>query len=207
MLSCMSPRAVQVLVGAAFAACVAAAFFAGRWRFSEGNESGYEVRSTPGVVTAIRDLSRYETTNFHVEKVVEVTDDQVHLWGLVQAKDALLLVAVGDVTAGVDLGKLKDGDVRSDTATRSVHVKLPAPEILTSALDEKATHVYSRSTDVLAARNEQLEGVARQTAEEDMRKAAVDAGVLRRARESGDRSLRALLGSMGFERIELEWGE
>jgi hypothetical protein len=201
----VSPRAIQVLVGVAFAACVAAAFFAGRADWGGGDAPSVKVRATPGVVTAIRDLSRYETTSFHVEKVVEVTDDQERLWGLVQAKDSLLLVAVGDVTAGVDLGKLHDGDVESDPLQKSVRVKLPAPEILSSALDEKQTHVYDRSTDVLAMRNEQLEGLARQNAEEQMRKAAVDAGVMKRARESAERSLRALLGSMGFEKIDLQW--
>ncbi|MGH3745388.1 MAG: hypothetical protein ACRDTP_11060, partial [Mycobacteriales bacterium] len=57
--------------------------------------------ATPGVITAIHDMSRLEATEFHIEKVVEVTDAQSRLWGLVQAKDALLLVAVGVALAAV----------------------------------------------------------------------------------------------------------
>ena len=70
-------------------------------------------------------------------------------------------------------------------------------------LDEHETHVYSRETDVLAARNEQLEGEARFQAEEQMRKAAIDAGILDRARAGTDRTLRALLRSLGHADVEL----
>jgi hypothetical protein len=44
-------------------------------------------------------------------------------------------------------------------------------------------------------------------AEEQMRKAAVDAGALDRARVNADRTLRALLTSLGFEHVTLEWSD
>jgi hypothetical protein len=207
MLGGMSPRLVRALVAVAFVACVAAAFFLGQARRPDASVGAYQTRATPGVVVAIHDLSRLEAASFHIEKVIEVTDEQSRLWGLVQAKDALMLVAVGDVTTGVDLSKVREGDVTSDPARRSARVRLPAPEILSSALDERATHVYSRSTDLLAARNERLEGAARLEAEEQMRKAALDAGALERARQSAERTIRALLASMGFEHVELDWSE
>jgi hypothetical protein len=164
-----------------------------------------ELRASPGVVLAIRDIAKLESTSFHIEKVVEASDAQSRLWGFVEAKDALLLVAVGDVVAGVDLTKLRDEDVEIGDGGRSVRVRLPPPEIVSSTLDEKATHVYSRSTDVLAIRNEQLEGAARRSAEEQMRKAAIDGGILERAKASADRTLRALLRSLGYEEIDLDW--
>jgi hypothetical protein len=159
------------------------------------------------VITAIHDVARLETTEFHIEKVVEVSDAQSRFWGLLNAKDALLLVAAGDVIAGVDLSKVRSEDLRIDPVARSVTVRLPEPQIVASTLDERATHVYARSTDVLAARNEELEGEARRAAEEQMRKAAIDAGILDRARASADRSLRVLLQSLGFEKVELDWAE
>jgi hypothetical protein len=195
---------LRVLVGTAFVACMGAAFFAGH--FQEEDAKGVQVRGTPGVVIAIRDVAKLEATSFHIEKVVEASDEQEHLWGMVQAKDALLLVAVGDVVAGVDLSKVRDEDVHIDPAKHSVHVRLPPPEVISSTLDERATHVYSRSTDVLAERNEQLEGEARRRAEQQMRKMAIDQGILDRARTSADRTLRALLRSLGFEDVDVEWG-
>jgi hypothetical protein len=163
--------------------------------------------STPGVVSAIRDMARLEATEFHVEKVVQVTDAQSHLWGLLRAKDDLLLVAVGDVVAGVDLSGVRPDDTRIDWAARSIRVRVPAPEIFASKLDEKATYVFTRATDVLAVRNEQLEGAARRAAEDQMRATAIERGILDRARASADRTLAALLGSMGFEHVELDWSD
>jgi uncharacterized protein DUF4230 len=204
----VKPALVRTLAVAGLVAGVAVvAFFAGRADAPMTESSRVSAHATPGVITAIRDVARLEATQFHIEKVVEVSDAQSRLWGLVRAKDALLLVAVGDVVAGVDLAKVRDKDVRVDEAAHSVQVQLPAPEVVVSTLDERATHVYTRSTDVLAARNEQLEGEARRTAEEQMRKAAIDAGILDRARASADRTLRALLRSLGYERVELDWAD
>jgi hypothetical protein len=199
---------VHVLLGGALVTGVAvAAFFLGRAEAPTAAASGVELRATPGVITAIHEIARLETTEFHVEKVVEINDSQSRLWGLLQAKDALLLVAAGDVVAGVDLAKVRNEDIRVDVPARSVRVRLPAPQIVASTLDERATHVYARSTDVLAVRNEALEGDARRAAEEQMRRAALDAGILDRARASADRALRALLQSLGYDDIELDWAD
>ncbi len=198
LLSVAVAVALSLLVGAA-------AYLVLRADRLERDRDRVDLQATPGVITAIRDVARLETTSYHVEKVIQATDVHAHLWGLVQSKDDLLLVAVGDVVAGVDLGKVRDEDVRVDPQAHSVYVRLPPPEVTSSALDQRATHVYSRRTDVLAARNEQLEGDARRHAEDEMRKQALDAGILERARASADRTLRALLGSLGFQKIELDW--
>jgi hypothetical protein len=208
MLSGVTRLAFRVALAAALASGIsAAAFFAGRATAPSDVPAHPSIRTTPGVITAIHDVARLEATVFHIEKVIEATEEQTRLWGFVRAKDALLLVAVGDVVAGVDLAKVRPEDVRADMTTRSIQVRLPAPDIISSTLDERATHVYARSTDTLAARNEQLEGQARQTAEETMRKAAIDAGVLERARASADRTVRALLHSFGYDRVDVDWAD
>jgi hypothetical protein len=199
----VNPTRARILVAAGFLAVMVAAFFAGRSRAVDASAAG----PPPAVVTAVRDLARLDTTSFHIEKVIEVTDAQSRLWGLVTAKDAVLLVAVGDVVAGVDLGKIRDDDVSVDAATHAVHLRLPAADIASSTLDERATHVYSRTTDVLASRNEQLEGEARRRAEDQMRAAAIEAGILDRAQAGAERALRSLLRSLGYERVEVDWAE
>ncbi|HEX4446779.1 MAG TPA: DUF4230 domain-containing protein [Polyangiaceae bacterium] len=197
----MKSTLARSLVAIAAAACVALAFFLGRCSGPEPADRA----SAPAVVMAVRDLARLEATSFHIEKVVEVTEAQSRLWGLVDAKDQVLLVAVGDVVAGVDLAKLRDEDVQMDAANRTIRLRLPPAQVLSAALDERATHVVARSTDMLAHRNEQLEGAARGTAEEQMRQAAIDAGILEHAKESSDRTLRALLRSLGYEHVDIDW--
>jgi hypothetical protein len=162
------------------------------------------VTPSPSVIVAVRELARLETTEYHVERVIELADHQERLFGLLHVRDALLLVAVGDVTAGVDLGKLGDGDVTADWEHRRAHVHLPPPEIFSVALDNARTHVVTRTTDTFAARREALEGEARSEAESSMRQGAIDGGVMERAKAGGVRAVRELLRGLGFQDVEVD---
>jgi hypothetical protein len=198
-----SALAWRAALAAAFVACVGGAFYLGT-RAPEASGSA-SLRATPTVVLAVRDLSRLESESYHVEKVIELTDAQSRLFGLVEAKDAILLVAVGDVVAGVDLSGVTQADVQLDPASNGVRITLPAPQVLSSSLDEAQTHVYARTTDLLATRSEKLEGQARDAAEKQMRQAAIDEGILVRAKSSAERTVTGLLHSLGFARVDVAW--
>ncbi len=203
-------RTVVLATGAVVAACLVAAVALSallRPRLPPASTSRLEVAPTPNVIVAMRELARLETQTFHMERVIELTDEQTHLFGLVKAKDALLLVAAGDVTAGIDLDELRDEDVRVDWPNKTVRVKLPAPEVFTVALDNEKTHVVTHTTDTLAERREDLEGKARAQAESTMRSGAIEGGILTRAKDSGERQVRSLLRSLGFESIQVDWSE
>ncbi|KYF74477.1 hypothetical protein BE11_31350 [Sorangium cellulosum] len=168
-------------------------------------EGGVVVRPSPALVIAIRDLARLETTEVHVEKVVDLADRQSRLFGLVQATDALLLVAVGHVTIGVDLARLGDDDIAMDPETGVARMTLPAPEVFSTRLDEDGTYVYTRSTSLLARRNEQLESRARKEATEAIEKAALEGDVMARARAQAERQLTALATQLGAKRVDIRW--
>jgi hypothetical protein len=198
--------ALRAILSVVLLIALAGAFFLGRSRsFEPRTPSHVELRPSVSVIMAVRDLARLESAAYHIEKVIELTDGQTKLFGLVEAKDAILLVAVGEVTAGVDLEKVTAEDIQVDNLHKKVRLVLPAPEVFSVALDNDKTHVHQRTTDTLATRNEQLEAMARREAEAAMRKAATDGGVLTRARANAERTLRALLVSLGFEQIEIEW--
>ena len=67
----------------------------------------------------------------------------------------MLFVAVGEVTAGLDLADLRREDVRVDHGR--VTVRLPRPVILTNRLDNARSYVHARSTGLLARRQEARE--------------------------------------------------
>jgi len=161
------------------------------------------LRNRPHVVQAVRDLSRLEGASMHLERVIDLTDRQSRFFGLVQTEDAILLVAAVDVTAGVDLGKLKAEDVTADWETRSVRIVLPRPEVFSERLDSKRTYVHARTTGLLAKRDESLEGRARQEAERQAAQAAIDAGLLDRAGANASRAVEALARSLGYEKVEV----
>jgi hypothetical protein len=161
------------------------------------------VRPTPDVLVAVRDLARLESTSFHMERVIDLTDKQSKLWGMVSTEDAILLVAVAEVTAGVDLQKLQAGDVVADPARRSVRIELPAAEVLHAALDNDKTYVHSRKTGALAERKENLETRARQEAERTLIESAKQAGILQRAGDNARRTVEALVHSLGYDKVEV----
>ena len=165
------------------------------------------VRATPNVLIAVRDLARLETAQVHVEKVIDLTDTQSRMFGLVEATDAILLVAAGDATLGVDLAKLAEGDVSMDAQSKTARLRLPPIELLQIGLDEGATYVYTRSTSMLARRNEQLESKARREAVEALRTAALSRDMVARAKAQAERQIRALVTQLGAERVEITWRE
>jgi hypothetical protein len=157
------------------------------------------------VVRELRALSRLETSSLHVEKVIEMKDHQKRLRGFVEADDALLFVAAGEVVLGVDLSKLADADVRSDPATGIASIDLPAPEILSTRFDETRSYVHSRSTDVLAHRNEGLEAAARREALAAFALAAKDPRAIETAKAQAERQLRALAKAWGAKDLVVTW--
>lgn len=162
------------------------------------------VRPAPNVLVAVRDLQRLESAELHFERVIDARNEETHLFGLVHAEDALLLVAAGDVVAGVDLSELREGDVEVDWTHKSAKVTLPPAKVFSSRLDNAKTYVHSRSVDTLAHRKESLESEARATAEKELAKAATDAGILDRANGNAARTVENLVRALGFERVEVK---
>jgi hypothetical protein len=140
-----------------------------------------------------------------MERVVDLKDREQRMFGLVQTEDAILLIAVGDVSAGVDLTRMQDGDVVVDPDARTAHITLPQPEILSTRLDNERTYVHHRSTDALARRSETLETRARQEAERTLTDAALEAGILDRARGNSRETITVLVRSLGYDEVTVDF--
>jgi hypothetical protein len=167
------------------------------------SSSAIVVRGGASVVRAVRDLARLESASYHVERVIDVTEKQSRLYGLLETDDALLLVAAAEVTAGVDLSQLGPGDVTVEAGGRRARVTLPPAEVFHTGLDNEHTYVHSRKTGLLARRSEGLEGRARAEAERALGEAAREAGILRRAEASAAKTVESLVRSLGYEEVEV----
>jgi hypothetical protein len=176
---------------------------AGLWNRLAGYLTGRSTSidiSSPSVVEKIRKLSRLETVVYSIDKVVEGQRESL-LFPNFLAGDKLLLIAHGEVIAGIDLDQLKPGDVSVSGDT--VRVRLPAPQLLSTRLDNQHTRVYSRTTGLLVAADPDLESEVRKAAEQQIAQAAITDGILDRARENAKTSVTALLYGLGFHAVEV----
>lgn len=164
-----------------------------------------EVRPTPSVIVAIRDLARLESASYHMERIIDLTSRQRRLFGFVEAEDTILLVAAADVVAGVDLSELSGESVVIDDD--HVVITLPAAVVFSARLDNERTYVRLRQTDLLARRSEDLETRARREAERTLRDAAIEAGILPRAERNARRTVESLVRSLGLEDVEVRFAD
>ena len=163
------------------------------------------LRPSPSVVVAVRELARLEGAVYSIERVVDLKEKQSRFFQLVQAEDAILLVASGEVTAGVDLAALAEGSVRIDPSRKKVSLTLPRATVFSRRLDNERTYVHTRKTDVWAKRQEDLESKARQEAERTLEEAAVRSGILPQAEKSVARTVESLLHSLGFTVVDVRF--
>lgn len=157
--------------------------------------------SAPAVVDKIRQLSRLETVVYSLDKIVEGKRQNPLLPDFL-AGDKLLLVAHGEVVAGIDMAHLTPNDIHVNGDT--VHLKLPSAQILSTTIDNGRTRVYSRSTGLLVPIDPNLESEVRQTAQEQIAKAALDDGILDKARQNARAGLTTLLYGLGFHTVDVQ---
>jgi hypothetical protein len=165
-----------------------------------GTQVAQLLRPTPTIVIdpvtiihEVRSLARLETIQYTVEKVItaETGQDQFgFLFG-----DRLLLVAHGKVIAGVDLEKLGPENLR--VVDNVLYVKLPEPEIFLATLDNEKSFIYDREKGILTSGDVNLETLARQAAEQEIEKAALEDGILELARQNAENYLSRLFRDIG----------
>jgi hypothetical protein len=150
------------------------------------------------IIREVRSLSRLETATYTVEKIITAESQQgpfAFLFG-----DRLILVAHGQVIAGVDLAELEGSDITVDEGGR-VDVVLPQAEVFVTALDSEQSYVFHRDTGVIGMKVD-LETEARQAAEEEILKAALEDGILDMAQTNAESYIRHLILTLGFKEVQ-----
>ncbi|MEA2007580.1 MAG: DUF4230 domain-containing protein [Chloroflexota bacterium] len=149
------------------------------------------------VIHEVRSLARLETIQYSVEKVITAETRQGTFEFFVG--DKLLFVAHGEVIAGIDLEKLVPGDL--EVEGQVLYVTLPEPEVFMTALDNEQSYVYNRETGIFTQGDVNLETLARQAAEDEIEKAALEDGILDLARQNAENYLSRLFRDLGFPEV------
>ena len=156
--------------------------------------------TSPVVVEGIQELDRLATVRWTESVVVTRESGGTRLEQFLTG-ERVLLVATGEVEAGVDLAEMDEDDVRVDGDR--VTVDLPEPQILSSSLDEERTRVYDRDRGLLnLGADDVLVQEARRDAEAEVVSTAEENGILETAERNAEESIRAFVTTLGFEEVE-----
>lgn len=146
--------------------------------------SRFVEKPTPdAVLKSVRSLARLETVTFTIEKIINISTTEPQsvikdfLFG-----DKLLLIATGDVLAGIDLQKISQSDIQ--LVGGQITLRLPAAEIFSVIINESQTTVYDRQTGILSKPRNDLESEARKQAIVQIRESSCNGGILNKATEN-----------------------
>jgi hypothetical protein len=159
------------------------------------------------VVERIQNMGRLETVKYTVEHVVEKEQEGRRILFVELGGYRLLVVAYGEVVAGVDLGQVRPEDVRGEGS--KVTVVLPRAVILSSKVDPDRTRIYKVEQDFLdellgednVDKDLMLQSQAQ--AEQEIVAGAVENGILQQAETSAQVMLTQFLRALGFTDVEI----
>ncbi len=156
----------------------------------------------PVVVEGIRELDQLATVRW-TESVPVTRESGGTAIERIFTGERVLLIATGEVEAGVDLSEIGGDDVRVSGET--VAIRLPEPKILSVSLNEQETRVYDRDFSPLNLRpDDDLVEEARAAALEEIEAAARENGILDAAGRNAEDSIRAFVTTLGFEEVRFE---
>lgn len=141
------------------------------------------------LVEQIREMARLNAASMPVTTTVHGSRGQG--WIQQAAGEELVFLAVGEVTAGVDLREVTAGDI--SVVDGVVHVDLPPAQIWSVALDEQRSSVQHRSVGWVGRADPHFETRARREAVRRMRVAAEQSDLRQRAQEVANEAIAALI--------------
>lgn len=172
------------------------------WFFVFKDSGGIKLNTDrASVIKEMRSLQRFETASFTIEKIIDGGTSgnvfQQFLFG-----DKILLIAHGQVIAGLDLSQISEKDI--EIKNQNIRVTLPKPQILVTTLDNTQTKVYDRTRGILSPGDKDLESKAREAAETSITKAACEGGILKQAGDNARKQLTAFFSALGFTQISID---
>jgi hypothetical protein len=154
--------------------------------------------SRPTVVRQIQQLQRLETVAFNMDKIISGGWESRYLPTFL-AGERLLLIVAGDVTAGVDLGRIAAANIVVNGQT--IRMKIPDTEVFATRRQRTDARLLTRNGAVYPS-GPQPESDVRREAERQIRQAALDNGILKVAAANARATLQSFLRGLGFDQPE-----
>ncbi len=154
------------------------------------------------VVNKVQAMGQLATVQYSIQTVLEETRERGDFWDWL-TRERLLLVAYGEVIAGVNLAEVTAEDIQVED--EQVTIRLPQPIIISQRVDMERTYVYDYERGVIGGLippdpNWVIQVQSR--AESVIVERAVADGILAKAATNAQVQLTALMYSLGFKKVE-----
>ena len=166
------------------------------------------VTERPAVLESLTDIAEFDAASGQFQVVVEVEEDNRFLPAFI-AGERVILLAQGEVDAYVDFSDLDELAIQESFNGTRITVVLPPARIDDPVLDFESSAVINRDRGLLTrieqALSEDGTGITETElyllAEQQLRDAAEDTELRRRAEENTREMLQSLLGGLGYDEV------
>jgi hypothetical protein len=152
------------------------------------------------MVEKIISMGKLELVKYSMKDVLE--KKQVHT---ILPDERVLFVAVGEVTACIDLTKVRKQDITRDSLGNSVTVMLPQPEICYTKLDHQRSKVYDVSGVILPSTTKTMVEDIYKLAEKRLLDNAREMKITDKARENAQLIFKPLLEGVSGKKVVLKF--
>ncbi len=151
------------------------------------------------ILNKIQTLSSLTTTRYTFSTIV-TTESDMPDWLKTLYGQKQVLVAVGYITAGIDMTQAKatgSGD--------SLSLTLPAPTLQDCILDEGKTYVAALEKGVFAPTNPTLDQQSRQFAVQQLRQSAINGEILTQAQTQAQTAITNFVNLVGVDNVQINF--
>ena len=172
----------------------------GLWKVAFPKEP---VIRTGAYLEQMKDLSTLATSQAFVKTILEKEDNEIFgkeiETNIPGTKRKILLVVPGTLTAGVDLSTLKEDHLKIDEKEKSIHIQLPKADFLQEpSIQFDEVETYSVSGIFRGDVKWEEAYSLMDEAKEVMKKEAVEQGILGKAEENAQKTLKEFYGKLGY---------
>ncbi|MFD1258237.1 DUF4230 domain-containing protein [Mucilaginibacter terrae] len=152
------------------------------------------------MVEKITSMGKLELVKYSMKDVLE--KKQVHT---ILPDERVLFVAVGEVTACIDLTQVRKQDITGDSSGNTVTVLLPQPEICYTKLDHQRSKVYDVSGVILPSTTQAMIEDIYKLAEKRLLDNAREMKIIDKARENAQTIFKPLLEGVSGKTVVLKF--
>ena len=153
------------------------------------------------LLTKIQSLSSLTTTRYTYSTII-TTESDMPDWLKVLYGQKQVLVAVGYITAGIDMKQAQASDVQNG---QSVTLNLPAPTLQDCILDEGKTYIAALDKGIFAPSSPTLDQDTRRFAVQQLRQSAVNGEILTEAQKQAQSALTDFINLVGVPNVQINF--